>query len=121
VYADPALPNLAREGKTTFVVPVGPGTVFDTKTGVTFREITDGTSNTIMIVEVPADDAVIWTKPDDWEVDLAKPWNGLKRTDRDYVTTGYCDGRASLIPLTFAPDKLRAVLTRDGDETVDWP
>ena len=36
------------------------------KLGTQFAQITDGTSNTIMTVEVPDESAVIWTKPGDF-------------------------------------------------------
>jgi hypothetical protein len=121
VYADPALANLAREGKTTYVVPVGPGTVFDTKEGTTFREISDGMSKTVLIVEVPPERAVIWTKPEDWEVDMAHPRRGIERTDRDYFVGAWCDGSAQAMPTDVKSDVLRANLTRAGGELVDWP
>jgi Protein of unknown function (DUF1559) len=123
IYADPnpQIRSLAGKSKTTYVVPAGPGTVFDTKDGITFRDIPDGTSNTIILVEVPPERAVVWTKPEDWDVDLASPPQGIERTDRDYFTAGWCDGRASVIPFDVDRNKLRAVLTRAGGEVVDWP
>jgi len=123
IYADPnpRIRSLAGKAKTTFVVPTGPGTMFDSKEGITLREVTDGASKTILIVETPPQEAVIWTKPEDWEVDLAHPRQGLERTDRDYVTTAWCDGHVSLVPTDVDPVKLRAAVTRAGGEVVDWP
>lgn len=95
--------------------------MFDSKEGITLREVTDGASKTILIVETPPQEAVIWTKPEDWEVDLAHPRQGLERTDRDYVTTAWCDGHVSLVPTDVDPVKLRAAVTRAGGEVVDWP
>ena len=57
-------------GKTTFQVPVGAATVFFKNEGTKFSEISDGTARTILLVEVDPSQAVIWTKPDDWEVDM---------------------------------------------------
>jgi hypothetical protein len=123
VYADPSPKNrgLAGDGKTTYVVPTGPGTVFDRPEGTTFKEITDGASKTVMIVEVPPERAVTWTKPDDWDVDLEHPLKGVERQDRDYITAAWCDGRGSLIPTDIDPAKFRTILTRAGEEVVDWP
>lgn len=43
--------------------------------GLTFRQITDGTSNTILFVETPDEMAVPWTKPDGGiDPDKTKPW-----------------------------------------------
>ncbi len=122
IYADPdgKLKQLAREGKTTFQVPVGPETVFFNNEGTSIREIKDGTSNTVLIVEVEPTRAVEWTKPEDWKVDLAHPRRGLERSDRGYVTLGYADGHVLINFLKPENDKwLRAQLTRAGGEVVD--
>lgn len=119
IYADPDfhLRQLAREGKTTYQVPVGPETVFHDNIGTPFRDITDGTSRTILVVEVAPSQAVEWTKPADWEVDLAHPKKGVERTDRDYFTTGFADAHTEIITVPKIDDaKLRALLTRAGGE-----
>ena len=87
IYADPdtALRKVNAQGKTTYVVPTSEGTVFDRHIGTQFKEINDGTSNTIMLVEVVPERAVVWTKPEDWAVDLDHPWRGVRRDDRDWV------------------------------------
>lgn len=121
VYADPSYRELAREGKTTYQVPVGPGTIFDTETGVTFRDIFDGSSKTLLIVEVPPEDAVIWTKPNDWQVDMQNPLKGLARQDRERIVAASCDAAVHTLPVKLEPEVLRAMLTRGGKEVVDWP
>jgi hypothetical protein len=63
---------------TCYVVPVGESTMFPRVVNpgsfhgegtLTFKDVVDGTSNTIMILQVPERRAVIWSKPDDWELD----------------------------------------------------
>ena len=51
---------------TSYVVPTGKGTIFGdpARPGMPIREITDGTSNTLMIVEA-AGTRIIWTNPVD--------------------------------------------------------
>ncbi|QDS96809.1 DUF1559 family PulG-like putative transporter [Adhaeretor mobilis] len=97
VYRDPD-PSIRRELKehfyTTYLGVAGPGTVFQGAEGVKYKEITDGTSNTALIVEVTPDRAVPWTKPADWEVDRKKPFQGVQRKDRDGFVTVFCDGAA---------------------------
>jgi hypothetical protein len=121
VYADPdpKIRAAAGDGKTTFVAPVGPDTVFDTKDGVTFREITDGTSNTAMIVETTPERAVEWTKPADWDVDMANPLAGVARSDQQQFAAAYCDGSVRLLPVDIKPEVWKAILTRSGGESVD--
>ncbi len=123
VYADPdpKLTQLAGEGKTTFQVPVGPETIFYHNEGTTIREISDGTSKTIALVEVTPQRAVVWTKPEDWEVDLAHPRQGVERTDRDFFLAAWCDGSVQSVPTSIDEKKLRALLTRAGGEVIDHP
>lgn len=123
IYADPdpKLRKLAREGKTTYQVPVGPETVFHNTTGTTFREIVDGTSQTIFIVEVEPLRAAVWTKPEDWEIDLAHPRRGVVRTDRNGFVAARCDGSAHFVPNDISEETLRALLTRAGRDVVNRP
>ncbi|MCH8840133.1 MAG: DUF1559 domain-containing protein [Planctomycetes bacterium] len=118
---DPALRAISRAGKTTYVVPVAAETLFPGNEQLTFKDVTDGTSNTIMFVEVNPERAVIWTKPDDWEVDLDDPWAGLRRNDRNWFTASFCDGSAHIFDEQRVPaKKLRALLTRAGGEVIEW-
>ena len=54
---------------TNYRVFVGQGALFEKDQGIGVANVTDGTSNTIMIVE--AREAVPWTKPDDLSFDPA--------------------------------------------------
>ena len=56
--------------------------------GIGFAAVTDGLSNTIMAIEAPEDKAVIWTRPDDWELDLDEPSAGLFSESRLSVLMG---------------------------------
>ncbi len=61
-------PDAAREGKTRYLAPRGAGTVFRGAEPVSLKDIKDGTSNTIILVDAGDDLAVTWTRPDDWDV-----------------------------------------------------
>ena len=50
---------------TTYLAPIAEGTIFGGPKGVAVKDITDGTSSTILVVEANADHAVIWSKPED--------------------------------------------------------
>ena len=69
--------NRPIDEKTNFLLPVGEGTMFASEKGPKFANVRDGLSNTIMVVEADAGQAVVWTKPADLEYDAAEPTNGL--------------------------------------------
>lgn len=124
VYADPdpAIANRTAIGRTPYVVPTGPGTVFEHPEGTSFKAITDGTSNTIMLVEIWSMAGPYWTQPKDWLVDSAMPWERLqRRDDRTSITTGFCDGHALMLPTSTSNEKLRALITCAGGEVITWP
>lgn len=121
IFHDSAHPELAREGKTTYQVPFGPEMIFHDHAGTTLRDVTDGTSKTIMLVEVEPTLAVEWTKPQDWEVDLQKPRLGVAQTNRNWFTAAYADGSVSITRTDGDEKVLRGVLTRAGQEIVDRP
>ncbi len=58
-------------------MPVVDKGIFAGREALKLKEITDGTSNTIAVVDADDDHAVIWTKPDDIAIDLADPLRGL--------------------------------------------
>ena len=58
--------------------------------GLKIKDITDGTSKTIMTVEVDPGHAVVWTKPDDLEVDLENPGLGLFALNQPAIV-GFAD------------------------------
>src|SRR5262249_9958875 len=53
--------SAARPGYTTYLAPLGDQTAFFKPEGLRIRDFTDGTSNTILIVDAADDSAVIWT------------------------------------------------------------
>jgi len=122
VYADPdpAIRNSIDKGHTTFVVPVGKGLIFEGREAPKWRDIKDGTSQTILALEVVPERAVPWTKPADWEVDLKNPLEGVTRGDRDFFVAAYADGSVRILHKSSVDAQtLRAVLTRAGGEAIN--
>jgi len=74
-----------------------------------------------MFVEVVPERAVVWTKPDDWLVDLNDPWQGVRRKDRKWFTASFCDGGARIVDDKTPAKTLRLLLTPADGEVVDWP
>ena len=99
-------------GRTNYALPVGNGAGFAAETPTRIRDIPDGTSNTLMIVEVDDEHAVIWTKPEDWMFDPRDPIKGLGQFFEGGFNTALFDGSVRCISPTIAPDTLRLLFTR---------
>jgi hypothetical protein len=120
VYACPsARPSLARDGKTTYLTPRGPATIFPGAEGIKIQDITDGTSNTIMVVDAGDDAAVTWTKPDDWEVAPEFQTRGLFGHHTGGTEFLLGDGSVRFLKEKVAPKLLHALTTRNGGEVID--
>lgn len=94
------------DGKTMVQAPIGEGSIFGGDKEVGFRNITDGTSNTIMVVVTKPEKAVPWTKPADLAFDAKDPAADLQATPAGYLAL-FGDGavltiKASLKAATWA-------------------
>ena len=69
-------------GHTRYLAVVGEHCAFPPDRAIKINEISDGTSKTILVVEADSDHSVIWTKPDDYEVDLDDPARGLANSSQ---------------------------------------
>ena len=120
--ADPGktvyLGNASKDG--IFVAPKEDGNRGKFPLGTSFRDITDGTSNTIMVLEVGDPSAVIWTKPGDFELDEDNPLAGLAGRRSGVFMAAFCDGAVHALKPDLARDTLKALFTRSGGEMVDW-
>jgi uncharacterized protein (TIGR03067 family) len=103
---------------TFYQVFVGNGAAFQEKMDITIRDITDGTSNTIFVVE--AWNPVPWTKPADLPYDPAKELPMLGGMIRDGLCTFVLgDGSAHTTKNVVEAKVLHALITRNGEEVVN--
>jgi hypothetical protein len=113
--------KLARSGKTRYLAPLGKATMFPGRKALKISDVTDGTANTIFIVEAAEDHAVIWTKPEDLPVDPKDPLAGLVGKDQRGFLAVFADGSTRFLPAKIKPKTLWALFTRNGGEVIELP
>ena len=89
------------------------------KEGTRIQDIRDGSSNTILAVEARTDAAVIWTKPDDFVIDFKQPLKALQDSRNGGFLALFSDGTVRTIADKINAEIFKAIITRDGGETVN--
>lgn len=113
-----------KNGYTTVVAPFGATdqpsfTIWDYEQA-SFRQVTDGTSNTILFLEVAAESSVPWTAPEDFDIGekdilkaLGAPPVGGRAT--------FADGSVQEIANYLTDEIITALLSAAGGEVVQIP
>jgi len=115
IYRSPGC-RLPEQGRTSYVAPVGRDTVFAGREGMALDQIKDGTSNTILVVEVGDPQAVIWTAPEDLPFDPEQPAKGLGGPFKGGFLAVFCDGSVQFLPLPQDAKNLRSLFTPAAGE-----
>jgi hypothetical protein len=111
----------ADELHATYLMPVGPGTFSDGPNGRKVDQFTDGTSNTLMVVE-RSQSGIHWMEPRD--LDVAKmsyrindpAGYGIRSTHPAGASALFADGTVSSISKDVDPEILRAIITIDAGD-----
>ncbi len=129
VYRPP--PEFGRSSSTTpYRVLVGPGTAFE-RDGLTWDDFPDGLENTILVAE--ARDLIAWSKPQDLAYDPGGrlPSLGFGSARLFYFACYevgrrpgfhalFADGSVRFVATDAGEPTLRALITRNGGEPIDW-
>lgn len=119
-YRQPGV-TLKDPRTTTYVVPQGKKTIIPgdgTKTG--FRNVIDGTSNTIMAFAVKPEAAVIWTKPDDWQFDPQQPLKNVDVKEDGTFSALFVDGSVQTLSGNMKSESMRRLIEINDGQVVDW-
>lgn len=112
---------LGPQQKTRYQLPLGEGFPASVPAGpLKFKDFTDGTSNTIAVIEVPVKDAVLWTKPDDFQVDTDKIVEEVAPGNTEGVNMARYDGSVRYYKKQDLSEKrLQGLFTHQGGEIVE--
>ena len=115
IYACPSDP-LAKPGTTPYQVVVGPRTIFTGGKPVAIREISDGTSNTILVGETTS--PVPWSAPEDLPMDASVMASGFASRHPGGFNVLFADGSVRFLKSSLNPAIFSQLLTRDGNEVI---
>jgi len=110
--------NAVDKHSTFYQVFTGPKTMFDGSTGTKIQNITDGTANTLMVVE--GGTAVPWTKPADLEYKAGQPLPKLGGQFKGGFNLLLADGSVRFVSSHFDPDVMRLLITINDGEVIDY-
>lgn len=89
--------------------------IFDILQGAKLQQITDGTSNTILVLEANRQSAVTWTKPDDLVMEQSDLFRNLRGQPNDGFCSSFGDGHAQFLKDRIDANTFwRLLLMNDG-------
>jgi Protein of unknown function (DUF1559) len=109
-----------EKGHTRYVTPLTENSALG-KPGeaIFFQHVLDGTSNTIWLVEAAPEHSVIWTKPDDMEIDSDDPLAKIIMKGSKHFRAGFLDGSVRNISTDIAKEIVNALFSVNGGEVID--
>jgi hypothetical protein len=107
---------MAGEGMTNYLGVVGSNAAFPDKGTIMIQDFTKGTSHTIMLVEVPDEAAVEWTRPEDFRIETKEPVKKLVGLRKQGFLTAFADGAPQFVSEDIPEKLLRFLFNRDTED-----
>jgi hypothetical protein len=123
VFGCPADPDARLKGESSYMVLVGPTTLFPGRTTMSSRQVRDDPTITILVAECPVA-GTVWTEPKDLDATrmkfsingaMSKEIGSLHPGGANVVTL---DGQARFISELFPDEYLQGMSTANGGEDV---
>ena len=126
-----------NQPNTSYLAVVGPHVAWAGERGRKWEEFSDGSQDTILLVET-ANSGIHWMEPRDLVVPLpanilsakiqkppsnGNPGQGIVANHSGCTVVSFVDGHQSILELDSKPEDIKAVLTIDGGEDtseLDW-
>ncbi len=125
VFRCPSPPH--NENETCYVAVVGMETMWPGKSTLNWRQIHDGASNTICVVEM-AHSGIHWTEPRDLRfedavrgINVPKTTNCISSNHNSGAMFLFVDASVHFLTNDIQADVLRALLTANGGDIVQIP
>ena len=107
------------ENHTTYLASVAPNGCFRLTEPRHFSEISDGLSNTLMVIEVPAEQSVHWMSPVDADESLVMGLGAQsKLTHNGGMNAALCDGSVRFLRADTPAATRRALISIAGGEEI---
>jgi prepilin-type processing-associated H-X9-DG protein len=119
IYRCPTLPDGAGN-MTTYLAIVSPDSAMQGGRSRRLEEISDGSTNTLVVIEVATDRAVPWMSPlDASEQDVMQIGPDSNLPHRGGVHAAFADGHVMFLRHDLTADQRRALISRAGGDKVD--
>lgn len=102
--------------KTNYLGLAGSGQSFGGVRGSMPSAMEDGPENTVLVIEVDDQRAIVWTAPDDFQVAAGAPRGGIGKLRADGAFALLGDGRVVRLGPELAEHELLALFSPDGGE-----
>jgi hypothetical protein len=120
VYECPS--DRVAQNHTTYLASVGPNACFRADEPRPISEITDGLSQTLMVIEVPSERSVPWMSPHDADESLVLSFGaGSKLAHAGGMHAALCDGSVRFLSVALPAATRRSLISvAGGDKVADF-